>query len=173
MTGTLHIYVAFDWGDEINLDRAQKLVPPASYQELLRRRRTPSSFTYRPAPLRLGLGPVPITLPEIGAVQASAALTLFDFGAVSLWLRAPFAMASRRDSFGSPAAWPIRRRSPAAARRCSSRFTSRSCRQSRTLSGDDDLSEEYFVFQFASEFLPQAADQDWLAGMVHLESGPA
>ena len=36
----------------------------------------------------------------------------------------------------------------------------------------DDMSEEYFVFQLAPECLPQTADQAWLAGMVHLESGP-
>src|SRR5947209_3599031 len=80
--GTLHIYVAFDWGEQIRLDDAASHVP-ASRQELPRRRRTPPSFTYRPPPLHLALEPVPLDLPEIGAVQAAAGLTLFDFGAVS------------------------------------------------------------------------------------------
>src|SRR3954471_18544670 len=93
LPGTLHIFVAFDWGDEIRLDRAQKLIPPASFQELLRRKRTPTSFSYRPAPLRLGLGPVAMMLPELGPVQAATALTLFDFGAVSLAFRIPFELS--------------------------------------------------------------------------------
>src|SRR6478672_911822 len=93
LPGTLHIYVAFDWGDEIHLERAQKLIPPASFQELLRRKRTPTSFSYRPAPLRLGLGPLAMSLPELGSVQAMTALTLFDFGAVSLGLRIPLLLS--------------------------------------------------------------------------------
>jgi hypothetical protein len=171
MTGTLHIVVAFDWGDEIHLDRAQKLVPPASYQELLRRRRTPSSFTYRPAPLRLGLGPVPIVLPEIGSVQAPAALTLFDFGAVSLSLRIPFAMPPAgllRLGGGLADATAI----TAAARTLLQPIYQSLLPAIEDANWQDDFSEEYFVFQFASEFLPQAADSAWLAGIVHLESAP-
>ena len=41
--GMLHIYVAFDWGDEVDLHRARPLIA-ASYQTLPRRKRTPSSF---------------------------------------------------------------------------------------------------------------------------------
>src|SRR5262245_42533960 len=89
--GTLHIYVAFDWGEQIHLEQAARQVP-ASRQELPRRRRTPSSISYRPPPLHLALEPVPLELPEIGAVQAAAGVTLFDFGAVSLALRVPFDM---------------------------------------------------------------------------------
>lgn len=36
----------------------------------------------------------------------------------------------------------------------------------------DDLSEEYIVFQLGPESLAQATDRAWLAGMVHLESAP-
>lgn len=89
IAGTLHVFVAFDWGDEIQFERAQKLIPPASFQELLRRRRTPTSFSFRPPPLHLSLGSLPVTLPEVGATQAAAGLTVFDFGAVSLSLRVP------------------------------------------------------------------------------------
>src|SRR5262245_55714219 len=92
LSGTLHVFVAFDWGDEIELERAQKLIPPASFQELLRRKRTPTSFSYRPMPLRLGLGPLQLDFPELGRIAVPAALTLFDFGAVSLALRIPFTL---------------------------------------------------------------------------------
>ncbi len=50
--GTLHIFVAFDWGEEIRFDQAARQVPGSLY-ELPRRRRTPSSFSYRPAPMHL------------------------------------------------------------------------------------------------------------------------
>src|SRR5262245_47800296 len=51
LAGTLHLYVAFDWGDELDLERARQLVP-AEVHELPRRRRTPPSIAYRPPPLR-------------------------------------------------------------------------------------------------------------------------
>src|SRR5262249_35975330 len=89
LTGTLHVYVAFDWGDEVDLERARKLVP-ALAQPLPRRKRTPSSFEYRPPPLRFPLPPVEISCPELEKVRTPAELTVFDFGAVSLALELPF-----------------------------------------------------------------------------------
>jgi hypothetical protein len=41
LTGTLHILVAFDWGDEIDLERVRQLVRAEVYA-LPRRRRTPT-----------------------------------------------------------------------------------------------------------------------------------
>ena len=64
MHGTLHIYVAFDWGDEIVLDRVRQLAP-ASAQELPRRRRTPLSFDYRLAPLHVPLPNLRVALAEL------------------------------------------------------------------------------------------------------------
>src|SRR5260370_19899297 len=69
--GLLHVYVAFDWGDEVDLEQARQLVS-GSYQALPRRRRTPSSFSYRPPPLHVTLVPATLDLPEIGKVQANA-----------------------------------------------------------------------------------------------------
>src|SRR5947209_6087527 len=69
--GILHAFIAFDWGEEVDLDRARALVP-AEVHDLPRRRRTPSSITYRPHPLRLDLPPVALALPELGAVTATA-----------------------------------------------------------------------------------------------------
>src|SRR5437879_667753 len=95
LSGTLHIYVAFDWGEEVDLDHARRLVP-AEVQALPRRRRTPTSFAYRPPPLRFALAPVPLTLPEVGAVAAPAEATVFDFAAVSLDLEVPFQLSQAR-----------------------------------------------------------------------------
>ncbi len=171
IAGILHVFVAFDWGDEIHFDRAQKLIPPAAFQELLRRRRTPTSFSFRPPPLHLGLGPTSLDLPEIGVVPAAAGLTVFDFGAVSLALRIPLdllpdAYLRLAGALADPTAIVQHARTllapiyqtllPAIA----------------DAAWQDDLNEEYFVFQFAPEVLPSAGDEAWLAGLVHLEAGP-
>src|SRR5579883_3137235 len=87
-TGTLHLYVAFDWGEEIDLERARRLVP-AQVRELARRRRTPASIAYRPPPLRFPASGC-VELPELGPVPLSADVTVFDFGAVSVAFHIPF-----------------------------------------------------------------------------------
>src|SRR5947209_135107 len=89
LAGVLHVYVAFDWGDEVDLDRARALVP-AERHVLPRRRRTPASIAYRPPPLRIRLDPVTLALPETEAVSAAAEATVFDFAAVSVGLHVPF-----------------------------------------------------------------------------------
>lgn len=171
IAGTLHVFVAFDWGDEINFDRALKLIPPASFQELLRRRRTPTSFSFRPPPLHLNLGPMPLTLPEVGSVSANAGLTVFNFGAVSLGLRAPLQLPADAylrlaGSLADPTLLVEQ-----------GRALLKPIYQTLLPAIEDaqwqaDLSEEYFVFQFATSDLPCAADEAWLAGLVHLEAGP-
>jgi len=55
LTGTLHLFVAFDVGEEVDLEKARRLVP-AQVQDLPRRRRTPTSISYRPPPLPSGWG---------------------------------------------------------------------------------------------------------------------
>lgn len=171
IAGTLHVFVAFDWGDEIDFERALKLIPPASFQELLRRRRTPTSFSFRPPPIHLGLGPIALVLPEMGNIQAAAGLTLFDFGAVSLALRVPLTLPAESylrlaGALADPAALVDQARAiltpinhdllPAIA----------------DAQWQTNLSEEYFVFQFAPDDLPCAAEEAWLAGLVHLEACP-
>jgi hypothetical protein len=92
LTGLLLVYVAFDWGDEVDLEGARQLEPAAAL-ELARRPRTPGSFAYKPSPLRFALEPKPLTLTRPGEVRPSNAVaTVFDFGAVSVALRVPFAL---------------------------------------------------------------------------------
>jgi len=170
ISGILHVYVAFDWGEQINMDRASKLVTAAPY-ELPRRRRTPPSFTYRPQPLHRVLEPVALTLDEVGTVQAAAGLTLFDFGAVCFVLRIPFALPVEAllrlaGSLADP-----------------SNLVQKACAILQNLyqqllpaikdpSWETDLSEDYFVFQLSPRPLDMAKDAAWLAGLIHLESGP-
>ncbi len=170
LQGTLHIYVAFDWGDEIELERVRTIVP-ASAQELPRRRRTPLSFFYRPAPLRVALPDAPLELPELGTVQASVSATLFDFGAVSVAFQLPFsatpdALSRLAGALADPTPFMQKAR----------QVLEPLHRQLQSAIHDplwqDDLSEEYFVFQFGPESLTQMDDRAWLAGLVHLEIEP-
>src|SRR5947209_5466444 len=92
LTGILHVYVAFDWGEEIDLEKARVLVP-AEVRDLPRRRRTPVSIGYRPQPLRFVVAPPPFELPEAGPVPSVAEATVFDFAAVSMALHVPFQLS--------------------------------------------------------------------------------
>jgi hypothetical protein len=170
LKGTLHIYVAFDWGDEILLDRVRQLVP-ALEQELPRRPRTPQSFFYRPPPLRVPLPDIELQLAEFGTVQASAGVTLFDFGAVSVSMHVPFSASPESllrlaDTLAD--ATPLIQKARAAVEPLHQKILS----SIQDPLWQDDLSEEYFVFHLDPDMLPQTTDQAWLAGMVHLESGP-
>jgi hypothetical protein len=169
-SGILHIFVAFDWGEEIRLEQAGRLVP-GSPQELPRRRRTPSSFTYTPPPLHLTLAPVPFELAEIGNVQAAAGLTLFDFGAVSLALHVPFTLAPDKllrlaGTLADPSALLQ------TARQALQPLYQQLLPAIGAPSWQSDLSEEYFVFHLPPCHLDMNKDAAWLAGLVHLESEP-
>lgn len=168
LAGTLHVFVAFDWGDEIHFDRAISLIPPASFHELIRRRRTPTSFHFQPPPIHLNLGSLPVPLPDHGEVSAEAGLTLFDFGAVSLNLK--ISLDSPRESWSRLAA-SLTDTTPILER---ARNLLRPIFETLQPAIDDfhwseNLSEEYFVFQFSPEAMDSADDRAWLAGMVHLE----
>ena len=86
----VHLAFAFDIGDEIDLERARQMLQ-GELGQLPRRRRTPESIGYRPAPIRVPLDPIGLRLPgDIVAVHSpKAELTLFDFGAISLAVRFP------------------------------------------------------------------------------------
>lgn len=168
IAGELLIFVAFDWGDAIDLERARRLVS-ASELALARRRRTPISFSFNPAPLHVALSPVPLRLAEIGEVQASAAVTFFDFAAVSLALRVPFeldqpALLRLAQSLAEPSELLQ------SARNALRPLFAQIKPAIQDPAWQDDLSEEYFVFH-----LPPGGDRvedAWLAGVVHLENGP-
>jgi hypothetical protein len=174
LTGTLHLYVAFDWGDELDLERARQLVP-AEVQELPRRRRTPPSIAYRPPPLRFRLVPVALDLAIGDDAPATAQATVFDFAAVSVAFHLPFRLPLSQlqqlaGSLAEPA--PIH----AAARAAVAPLYARLLPAIRDPLWRDDLTEEYFVFRFPpGNPLPAAglpADRAaWLAGLVELEPG--
>ncbi len=168
LRGTLHVFVAFDWGDEVDLEQARRLVS-GSYQVLPRRRRTPSSFSYRPPPVYVSLGAVKLELPEIGAVAAPAGVVIFDFAAVSVACRVPFHLApdALERVAGGLAACD---RLVEAARDVLAPLYRQLVPAIGDPAWDPHLSEEYFVFQLGPESLPAMRDTAWVAALVHLES---
>jgi hypothetical protein len=173
-TGTLHLYVAFDWGDEIDLERARTLAP-AEVHALVRRRRTPTSITFRPPPLRFSTTPIALDLPGIGPVSATGEATVFDFAAVSVGLHVPFQLPAAELTrlagwLADPA--PLWR----AARAALVPLHEMLLPAIQKPSWQEDLGEEYIVFQLA----PNSATPDallgthagWLAGLLRLEACP-
>lgn len=174
-SGILHIFVAFDWGEEVNLEKARQLVP-AELHALPRKSRTPPSIAYQSPPLRFDLPPLSLPLPVLETVQAPADLMLFDFGAASLAVQIPFRLAAADLTrlageladpailvqAGRAAIEPVfRKLVPAIENPFWSHF-----------------SEEYFVFQLIPEATTPTPAQllvqypGWLAGLVRLESEP-
>src|SRR5262245_51467311 len=93
LAGVLHAFVAFDWGEEVDLARARHVVP-AEVHALPRRLRTPPSIAYQSPPLRFALPPLELDVPVVGRVTAPADLMLFDFGAASLAMQFKFCLAA-------------------------------------------------------------------------------
>jgi hypothetical protein len=169
---TVHVDYAFDIGYEIDLERARSLlqgVPGA----LARRKRTPESIRYRPAPLRVPLESPGLNLP-CGIATAEpplAELSIFDFAAISLAIQFPLEIAPEdllrlAGELAEPAEliagvralikpW-IARLEPAVGGLEVS-----------------ELSEEYIVFQ-VDDAQPGwlQARTGWIAGLVRLESNP-
>ncbi len=173
LTGTLHAYVAFDWGDELDLEEAQRLVP-AEVRELPRRRRTPPSIAYRPPPLRFRLEATTLEFPPYLQTRARVEATVFDFAATSVALEIPFSL--NRDALLRLAGWladpaPVIR----VARTAVAALHQRLLPAIRDPEWREDLSEEYFVFQFSPGTAPPhhvltEANGSWLAELLRLET---
>ena len=168
----IHLDYAFDIGYEIDLERAGPLLQGET-GTLPRRKRTPESIRYRPAPLRVPIDAAAVALPGgVATLQPPIGqLSLFDFAAISLSLQ--FAVRMTQDELlalagelAEPAAlntavrqvihpW-IERIKPAVI--------------GFELS---DLSEEYILFQVndaRADWLKIHAA--WIAGLVRLEPEP-
>lgn len=173
--GILHVSIAFDWGDEIDLQQAWQLVP-SEWQSLPRRRRTPPSIAYRPPPLLIRLAPVALTMPELGNCIAESDATVFDFGAMSVALRIPFSCSARQllqlaNSLAEPES--LLREARLAAEPVYQQLLP-------AIENPDwsDVYEEYFTFQlFPGPHLPAPPELleghgTWLAGLLRLEDTP-
>lgn len=174
-SGVLHAFVAFDWGEEVDLDEARRRLPAESHL-LPRRPRTPPSVAYQCPPLRFDRPPLRLTLPVVGAAELKSELMLFDFGTVSLAAQYPFRMsADDLARFAGELAEPD---FLVQAARENLRPVFDSLRGAITNPDWADLSEEYFVFQLVPDAATPAPWQllaqsaGWLAGLVRLEAGP-
>jgi hypothetical protein len=175
LIGRLHVFLAFDFGDEIDLERVRRLVA-AQPHVLPRRPRTPTSIAFHPPPMRLRTTPLAVELPELGQATAAAEVTLFDFAAVSFSLRLPFEMKPDQlvrltAGLAEPA------RIVATARRALEPLFEL-LKPAITEPSFSSTSEEYFVFELPpGPPLPMPSQLlgshgDWLAGLVRLETGP-
>ncbi len=168
----VHLAFAFDVGYEIDLERARPLLAAES-GALARRRRTPESLQYRPAPLRVTLDASDLALP--GGVPTSgparAELSVFDFGAISLLVTFPVrlgeaAMLELAEGLADLAT------TVSAARLLIYPWLER-IRPTVVEFEPSSFHEEYVVFQLGEQS-PEwfASRSEWIAGLVRLESGP-
>jgi hypothetical protein len=179
LAGRLYVYVAFDWGDELDLEHAGRLAPGAALA-LSRRPRTPSSFTYKPPPLRFRLPPVTLELPNgQRTTDESAEATVFDFAAVSVALCVPFRMTpAELSALAGHLAAPAAGAAVIQAARVAVRpLHERLLPAIQEPLWKDDLWEEYYVFQFppGKPLTPEALLGEragWLAGLLRLEDQP-
>ena len=146
----------------------------ASSGQFPRRRRTPESIGYRPAPIRVPLDP--LGDPPAGGLRRRrraprAELTLFDFGAISLAVQFPLeatpaALLQLAGRLAEPA--PLNE----AARGLLAPWIER-LRPAVYDFAVSSMSEEYIVFQLGerrTDWLEKHAD--WIAGLVRLEVEP-
>jgi hypothetical protein len=176
LAGRLYIYVAFDWGDEVDLEYAGRLAPGAALS-LSRRSRTPPSIGYKPPPLRFRLQPAFLPLPGVeGASIQDVEATVFDFAAVSVAMQRPFhlSQAELTQLAGHLADPDTTARLMKAAREALEPLHQRLVPAIQKPIWHEHLWEEYVVFQFApggpltpEELLGKQAR--WLASLTRLE----
>jgi hypothetical protein len=126
--------------------------------------------------LRFVLPPVALDLPEVGAVRPATGVTLFDFAGVSVAFQVPFHLPP--DALRHLAGWLA---DPAPlvklARSALEPLHQKLLPAIQSPLWQDDLSEEYFVFQLLPGACPfpggtaLQSQGDWLASLVRLESG--
>jgi hypothetical protein len=171
LDATIHLAFAFDIGYEIDLDRARAMIPSESGL-LARRRRTPESIQYRPAPLRLALDASGMALPGgLATTKAPRAeLTVFDFAAISLMVQFPVRatpdeLLELAGNLSDPGPLNV------AARLVVNPWIER---LKPVVAGFEvsDFFEEYVVFQ-VGDVKPEwiSANTEWIARLIRLDSG--
>jgi hypothetical protein len=178
LTGRLYVYVAFDWGDEINLALARQQ-GAGVVLDMVRRPRTPPSIAYRPSPLRFPLGPVVINMPGLtGTPIRSADATVFDFAGVSVAFEVPFRLPAQelRLFAARLAEHETGQAIVQTARNVLEPLYHKLLPAITHPAWPESFWEEYFVFQFDPE-VHVAPDRllnqqsEWLAGLLRLEEG--
>jgi hypothetical protein len=183
--GVLHVDVAYDWGDEIDLARAGMLAPSEA-QGLGNRPRTPVSIGYRPAPLKFPLPPLTVApaastpgvspLPgDDGAIEAQAEVTVFDFGGVNVRIDVPLSAAW--DELPRLAGDTATMSGLVRAARGAAEGLFERLKPAIQHPAWKEISEEYFVFHLDPATVPDPATlmerhSAWLAAILHMDAGP-
>lgn len=175
LDATIHLAFAFDVGYEIDLKQAATLLHEGEPAPLPRRRRTPESIQYRPAPLRLILPESGVVLPPVDGIEPAGAsrteLALFDFGAASLVVSIPL-RASREALTRLAGELSDLAEQTAAAQRVLEPWLKRL----RPAVVDPELAEireEFVLFELGEVHEGWLVDHaTWAASLVRLEAGP-
>jgi hypothetical protein len=168
----IHFAYALDVGYEIDLEQARPVLALEA-GTLARRRRTPESIRYRPAPLRTSLDASGLALPGGFATSRPphAELSLFDFGAVSVMIRFPI-RTTRAELLRLAGELADPSTLSASARLAVAPWLERIRPVVREFE-IGDFSEEYVVFQLVDVDADWVAeDPAWIAGLVRLETEP-
>jgi hypothetical protein len=179
LSGKLNVFVAFDWGEEIDLAAARKQ-GAGVVLDMARRPRTPASIAYHRPPLRFPLAPVAVSMPGLeGAAIQSAEATVFDFGGVSVALAIPFCLPRDRvaELASRLAEHQVAQGVIRTAREVLEPLYHKLLPAIKAPEWSEGLWEEYFVFQLTPGpgLAPgplMTADAAWLAGLVRLEDEP-
>jgi hypothetical protein len=173
LSGFLHILVAFDWGEAIDLTHAGRLLEPNAVDES---NHGHASHLHGTLPCLIELNPLTVAIPALGNVKATSKASVFDFGAVSVALSIPFTLsAAALSGLAGQLTEP-------------NQFMRSARAASEQLHGHllpaikkpewSDLNEEYLVFQLmpgelgpAEPLLSDGAGK-WLAGVTLLDPSP-
>jgi hypothetical protein len=89
-SGFCHSIFVYDVAFSIDLDEAERRTSSDTQRETIRhKRKAPSYFEYRPAPLRISQDAAPVQLASMLEARAQVELVVYDFGAVSVIYRIP------------------------------------------------------------------------------------
>jgi hypothetical protein len=176
LQGWLYIFVAFDWGEEVNLDQAGRLAPGALL-DLPPRPRTPTSIAYKRRPLHFSLDAQRCDLPQVDLLSTQGAqVTVFDFGGVSVNFKTRLKTSREGLSSlaGKLAETEVRRALIHSARQAVTPLHEKLRPAIGKPEWASDLWEEYFVFHLppGAPLLPEpllSEDAHWLAGLLPLE----
>ena len=80
--GSCHATYGFEVGQNIDLEKCERLLPPAERQTIRSRRRVPHYFEYSPAPLRIPQEPPSASV--AGLAVSRVDVVLYDFGAAAV-----------------------------------------------------------------------------------------
>jgi len=88
MNGTCYVVFAFDIGQQVDVERASKLIVESRLVGIEPRQRAPKHFEFRQKPMRVSLPVFPVSL---GSWQTAAEMdfVVYEFGAISATFRIP------------------------------------------------------------------------------------